>query len=219
LCTSSYINLAPRPSFLWVLLLSRAGKFTLPYPRKVDDNVQHFPIYAFQTTRYSGSPKRHQGCSPLPNDFSNVHRVLRSYRRSVIIWCQPPGDHLFYWLVFDCSSDVGGITSRVTYAQLLDYFLPSRMHGALISAHNSRSGHCENTPATPFSASCHQSGRRRSDLSRPTRLVSVPGAGFPNLHMHSDVSFSADCLMELTLEAGFLPRTLSIPFLWGWLLN
>ena len=65
--------------------------------------------------------------------FSNVdvHRVLRSYRRPVSIWSQPPGPEWSDWLVLDCSTDVSGIASRATYAQLLDYFRPSRLHGAL----------------------------------------------------------------------------------------
>ena len=71
--------------------------------------------------------------------FSNVvvHRVLRSYRRPVSIWSQPPGPEWSDWLVLDCSTDVSGIASRATYAQLLDYFRPSRLHGALTGAHYS----------------------------------------------------------------------------------
>ena len=79
--------------------------------------------------------------------FSNVdvHRVLRFYHRSVSIWSQPPGPEWSDWLVLDCSTDVSGIASRATYAQLLDYFRPSRLHGALTGAHYSpwRSGRTE----------------------------------------------------------------------------
>eukprot|EP01042_Synura_sphagnicola_P001035 gene1035-biopygen1112 len=66
---------------------------------------------------------------------TDVHHILRAYRRSVTLWVQPPGEAWSDWLVLDCFSDAATVSSRVTYSQLLNHLAPTRLHGALIQAH------------------------------------------------------------------------------------